>query len=370
MYINSQGRTISLGDELGKGGAANVFRMANNKNVAVKIFRPEYLNKERSLGKRLEQLYKLSQAADLSIRYGQEARSVGSWPTDIVKDKRGVVVGFTMDTVHNGIDLTHVIFARDENSAFYKFRNKPYYDQWKDFFLYSPSTLKNRFILCYYLAFSFGRIYHLKDRTGQEIDLELCNFDVKPNNILVSLDEVQGQKHIIPYILDLDNLTLKNNTGILAPSHPQFTPEYMSPEAITLMKKGSTGNQHGPNHLVSKLDKHYDYYSIAVIFYQILLNTHPFEGVLGKTRFTDGTNRDFYIENRCFPWGKNGKFLQISSPYHYNFEKFTNELQQLFIRALDADIPSKRPSMGEWSNAFLNALRQQNLNFETLFQFP
>jgi DNA-binding helix-hairpin-helix protein with protein kinase domain len=156
MYTNSRGQTIILGNELGKGGAATVYTHGTDKSKAVKIFKPDFLTKELTIGKRLEQLNKLSNVAQLEINFGQSQKAIGSWPREIVKDRNGRIVGFTMDTVNNGIDLTQVIFARDVNSAFYKYRNKPQYNLWINTFLYHPNSIRNRFVLSYYLSIYFA----------------------------------------------------------------------------------------------------------------------------------------------------------------------------------------------------------------------
>ncbi len=353
MYKNSAGQTITLGNAIGKGAAAVVYHHGLDKSQAIKIFKPEYLLKEHTLPKRLELLKKLSDNAMLYANFGKLQRPIGSWPKETIYDRTGKLVGYSMDTFRNGIDLSQVIFARDSTTAFYKHRNESYYNHWINTFLYHPNLLKNRFLLCYYLSVYFEKIYDLKNRNGQSIDLELCNFDVKPNNILVSIEVLSGQKYICPYILDLDNLTLKNESGTLSPVHPQITPEYKAPE--------------GP------VDKYYDYYSIAVIFYQLLFNIHPFMGIQGGTRFTDGTEMDFFVRNKCFPWGRNRKFLSKTTQdniQHRNFTKISPALQQLFIRAFDSDIPNKRPEMKEWNAAFHQMISNQPSGFSNLFSFP
>jgi len=352
MYKDSSGSPIPLGNELGKGAAAKVYLHGGDRSKAVKIFKPEYLSKEHTLPTRLRQLHRLSQAAHLEVEYAGRPKSVGSLPRDIVLDRTGAVVGFTMDTVRNGIDLTQVIFARDPKTAFYKYRNKPTYQRWLGTFLYHPDGLRNRFILSYYLSVSFEKLYDLKTREGKPLDLDLCNFDIKPNNIMVSLESLAGKNLIIPYILDLDNLTLSNSTGRMSPVHPQFTPEYKAPE--------------GP------VDKYFDYYSIAVIFYQLIFDIHPFHGVMGGTRFTDGTEMDFFVRNKCFPWGRNRKFLSQETQQdtrHSNFTKISQELQGLFLRAFDSDMPKTRPAMKEWSNAFVRFLQDPPGPFSKLFRF-
>jgi hypothetical protein len=44
-------------------------------------------------------------------------------------------------------------------------------------------------------------------------------------------------------------------------------------------------------------------------------------------------------------------------------------MQQLFIRAFDADSPSQRPSMSEWRNAFFAFLQNPAVKFDRLFLF-
>ena len=350
MYFNSSGISIKLGSSLGKGSAGEVFLHANDKSKAIKLFHPEYLQKEITLVSRIEKFYKLEQIADFNISYGAISRSVGTWPNDIVKDRNGKIVGYIMHTVNNGIDLSQIIFAYDHQKAFYKYKKESSrYQLWMNTFFYSGDNLRNRFILSYSLANSFDKIYNIKSKQGAPIQLDICNFDIKPLNILVSIEN--NTNNIVPFILDLDNLTLKNSTGKLGPTHPQYTPDYKAPE--------------GP------LDKYYDYYSIAVIFYQLIFSTHPFT-VKGGTRFTDGISTDFYVKNKCFAWGRNRKFLHketLDDFRHNNFNQIPVGLQKLFIRAFDSDFPSNRPSMSEWKKEFEVFISNKNTKFDSLFTF-
>jgi len=348
MYYNSTGISIKL--TLGKGSAGEVFLHAKDKSKAIKIFHPEYLQKEITLVSRIEKFYKLEQIADFNISYGTISRSVGSWPNDIVKDRNGKIVGYMMNTVNNGIDLSQIIFAYDHQKAFYKYKKDSVrYQLWMNTFFYNSDNIRNRFILSYSLANSFDKIYNIKSKQGVPIQLEVCNFDIKPLNILVSIEN--NTNNIVPFILDLDNLTLKNSTGKLGPTHPQYTPDYKAPE--------------GP------LDKYYDYYSIAVIFYQLIFSTHPFT-VKGGARFTDGISTDFYVKNKCFAWGRNRKFLHeetLNDFRHNNFKQIPLGLQKLFSRAFDSDFPSNRPTMTEWKNEFQKFLLDKKIKFNSIFTF-
>jgi DNA-binding helix-hairpin-helix protein with protein kinase domain len=350
-YRTLTGKTVTLGDELGKGGAAKVYLNQLNKDQAIKIFHPEILIKDPGIDIRLRKLVEIGKQLQLQIEYKGNStnwiKPLGSFPQDLVFDIKGKTVGFIMPTMKDGIDLTNIVFARD-NSAFYKIRDKPHYDFWLNNFIYQPGSLRNRFVLCYYIAQAFAKLYNLKDPYGNKIDLQLCNFDIKPANIMVSPVSHGNEHHVMPFLLDLDNLTLQNKSGRLAPKHPQFTPEYKAPEG--------------------HLDHYYDYFSIAVIFYQLILDIHPFEGLQGKTRFTDGTTRDFFMEKQCFPWGKNGKFLEISEK-HYNFSRLPDYLRNLFILAFDGNIRHTRPDMQSWCNALFTIVQDKSINFGKLFTF-
>jgi serine/threonine protein kinase len=277
---------------------------------------------------------------------------VGSLPKDVLLDSSRRIVGYMMDTVDNGINMEEIVFARNPATAFYKHRNKPNYDLWLGTFLYQPPMIRNRFILCYYLAHAFDRMYSIRTKSGQKLDVEICNFDIKPKNVLVSIDTIDGRPNIVPFILDLDNVTISNETGRLAPLHPQFTPEYRAPE--------------GP------IDRYYDYYSIAVLFYQLIFDIHPFN-VLGGTRFTDGTEMEFFVRNKCFAWGRNRKFLSQQTqgdPRHNNYTRLSSGMQGLFLRAFDSDLPSQRPTMKEWINAFEAMLQDTSVDFKRLLNIP
>ena len=86
MYKTSSGQSLKLGKELGKGGAANVYIHGTDKSKAIKIFKPQILQKEINLAKRIEKLNQLSQIADIEIPFGGAKKTIGAWPKDIVLD--------------------------------------------------------------------------------------------------------------------------------------------------------------------------------------------------------------------------------------------------------------------------------------------
>ena len=357
-YLDDDGKTINLGGQIGKGASATIFRDKRNSNRAIKIYNPAYLSKHPNLRRRLLKLVELSAQADFEILLGGKMRSIGAFPKGLVTDEDKNLVGFIMDSF-NGINLTEIIYAKNATTAFYKYsvkgnayQGQDHYNGWMDSFLYSNQGLRNRFILAYSLAQCCSKLVEVRVKSSRRrFDLQCLNFDLKPCNILVRFenDRTSGKKLVIPFLLDLDNITLKTNLGTLGPSSPNVTPEYFAPE--------------GPTSI------YYDYYSLAIIFYQLFIGIHPFEGVQGDSRFRDGTERSFFMQNRCFPGGQNRKYLRCSQE-HQRFEKLPKNIRALFCRALDAQNLSDRPSPREWQTNLQDVLTDKAVDFTAMFNLP
>lgn len=357
-YLDQDGKKILLGGQLGRGASATIFKDQRNSNRAIKIYNPAHLEKEPKLQKCLLKLMELSAQADFEIPLGGKMRSIGAFPRGLVTDEDKNLVGFIMDSF-DGVNLTEIIYAKNATTAFYKYsvkgnayQSQDHYNGWLDSFLYSNQGLRNRFILVYTLAQCYCKLNEIRAKSScRRFELECLNFDCKPDNVLVRLenDQKSGKKLIIPFLLDLDNITLKTNLGSLGPSSPNVTPEYMAPEGPTSV--------------------YFDYYSIAIIFYQILIGIHPFEGIQGDSRFRDGTERSFFMKNRCFPGGQNRKYIRCSQE-HQRFDKMPKSLRTLFCRALDAQNLSDRPTPREWQITMEAVLTDQALDFSTMFNLP
>ena len=354
-YFNSIGKKVLLGKEIGKGAAATVFTDSSNPNIAIKLFHDEVLIKEKNLIHRLKKLFELTKIVDFTIKIGPHVKSLGSFPGELVFNSSKQLVGYQMELIQKGISLSEIVEGRNPSTAFKSIlKNKKdpqLYNQFINHFLYDPkSTIYNRLVLCRNLALVFSKMYPPRTKSGSLIDLKILNFDIKPLNIMVQLFPVDGKFAIVPYILDLDNVTLKTKTQILSPVSPQITLEYKAPELPT--------------------DEYYDYFSLAVILYQLIFDTHPYT-VLGGTRFSDSSQNHYFINNHCFAWGKNRKFLSDGTKNdwrHNNFNKVSPEIQNLFIRAFDSQIPNQRPTPLEWFEELRKFLINNQGKMHNLFQ--
>jgi DNA-binding helix-hairpin-helix protein with protein kinase domain len=354
-YFNSSGKRLVLGKELGKGGAARVYCDSSNPNTAIKIFHDQVLQKEKNLTFRLKKLVQLTQFVDFSLKIGAQIRYLGSFPRELVIDSSKNVVGYQMERIQNGIELSEIVEGRNIQTAFQSIKIKKkddkLYNQFINQFLYdTQNTIYNRFVLCRNIALAFSKMYPPKSSDGKTIGVRILNYDIKPQNILVYTIPVSGSFAIVPYILDVDNFTLETQSKVLSPVSPQITPHYRAPE--------------GP------LDEYYDFFSLAVILYQLIFDTHPFT-VRGETRFRDGDTAEYYINNRCFAWGKNRKFLtpQTKNDWrHNNWQFISPQLQTLFIRALDSEIRTNRPTPSEWFKELQAFIMVNKGKLNTLFK--
>jgi DNA-binding helix-hairpin-helix protein with protein kinase domain len=153
--------------------------------------------------------------------------------------------------------------------------------------------------------------------------------DLKPENLMVSQDA-------IPTMVDLDSIQVPQ-IGSDHLRSPVGTPGYMPPElhGITL-----TGADRTPRH---------DAFSLAVIIYQILLGTHPFQGrYLGSG---DPPDEDEAIRRGW--WTGDPRSLVVEGRAHVAFGILNPELQSLFRACFGEGLrsPGRRPTAAAWHNA-------------------
>ena len=157
------------------------------------------------------------------------------------------------------------------------------------------------------------------------------NGDLKPDNFLIN---ARGGVSLV----DLNTVQVKAGRKY----YPSFvaTPDYVPPE----YQDNPTG----------KKPMSFDLFSMAVIFYQILVGIHPFAYSV-KGANTVGTTIQEHIRSGKFACGKNRKHFTLS-PQHQRFDNLPDSLKELFKRAFEG-AASRRPSAREWMNV-LTAIRK------------
>ena len=153
------------------------------------------------------------------------------------------------------------------------------------------------------------------------------NGDLKPDNFLIN---ARGGVSLV----DLNTVQVQTGRKL----YPSFvaTPDYVPPEF--------QGNPTG------KMPVSFDLFSMAVVFYQILVGVHPF-AYSDKGSGAKGTSIQDHIRSGKFACGKNRNSFTLS-PQHQRFDHLPDSLRILFQKAFEGPA-SKRPTAREWMNALM-----------------
>lgn len=299
------GKTVKLTDQIGKGGAGSIHKVYRKRSVVAKVlFRPTK-DTEIRIKEMVKDFQKGKINLDLNWRNNIKTK-LGTWPIDLLYDNQKKFKGFLMPKA-SGIEL-QLISSNNFNK----------YPKYKNF-----SKLRNKLILCQRLAVVFSNFY----KSGN-----YSNGDIKPQNIYV---DDKG----FPMILDLDNLTINNKT----PKDKQGTPGYMAHDYSD--------------------DIYTDYFSIAIIFYELIFGLHPYIGSAKNDKIVETQDK---IKNRMFVHGRKKRNFHVIPPPHEAFKQVINkEIQILFHQAFDLDDPKKRPNMEKWAKTLQNFILSKNIFKDT-----
>ena len=148
--------------------------------------------------------------------------------------------------------------------------------------------------------------------------------DIKPENILMTLQAGIS-------LVDVDSIQIVDN-GKLLFKNEASTPEYCPPEYL--------------NHPSTIKPVSFDLFSIAVLFYQILIGTHPYTYTVRTSQKQNDIAGN--IRSGYFACGKNKKTFN-TPPCHLLFDYLPKELQAFFLRAFEGN-PDSRPTALEWKD--------------------
>lgn len=241
------------------------------------------------------------------------------WPKALTYDIRGRVVGFVMSLAfpksRNIYILTY--YSKGKTIA-HRFKSDT--DWFGKYERTSGDGILNRLKMMANISQAFYQIH----KSGNYVVS-----DVKPENILASSSGLIS-------IVDTDSFQIAENDRLLFEA-PVATPEYCAPELYVQILNNKPLSQSN------------DLFSLAVLYYQILIGVHPFSGVRMLPPFDtdDYSELKEKIKRSLFIYGSNRRYIQPLDPNpHAFFERIPKALQRMFIRAFDA--PNYRPSMEEW----------------------
>ncbi len=200
--------------------------------------------------------------------------------------------------------------------------------EWKRFELGQSEAQNLRIKLCHNIAAAVGQLHN-------ENHGAFALMDLKPDNIIVL-----PNGHVS--IIDIDSVQILRDGKVIFHSNAR-TPEYTPPEAY---KKEVSPNR-----------SNWDCFSMAIIFYRLLLGIHPYTGTC-KAPFANINENSQLIEHGLFPMGRNKHQFEVIPVPHQKFLMLDGRIKNQFIRCFDQshDDPSLRPSAREWLQTFVDIL--------------
>lgn len=322
-------------DAMSSGGEGSVYRLQGQdswiptgrkitKRACAKIFNQGFLSKH---GKMMEEKLMFMTTKDNVPRFLDDHNDSTNlfqlcWPMSLLYDApNGNFVGFMMYyALEDSVPLSTITVQRSDN--YFKMQermgklNRTEKDIYKKF-----EDPRSRMPFVYNIALVINYIHAL----GHYV-----NGDIKPDNFLIN---ARGGVSLV----DLNTVQVEAGRKF----YPSFvaTPDYVPPEC----QSNPTG----------KKAMSFDLFSMAVVFYQLLVGVHPFAySVKGKN--TIGTSIQEHIRSGKFACGKNRKSFTLS-PQHQRFDMLPESLKDLFQRAFEGPA-SRRPTALEWVNT-IKAIR-------------
>lgn len=299
----------------GEGALYTVLKPVKYQHCVAKLYHPKKRTRQRA-----NKLHYLVQHPPVFEDEAQE--NLVSWPLGLLEQRKRFI-GFLMPRAI-GRSLEILATAKMPN----------YLPQrWQRFALGSTGALELRQKVCFNIAVA---LYHIH-KTGRYIMV-----DFKPDNILI-------QENGLVSLVDMDSIEIVNGQQVLFPA-AVTTPEYAPPEYHLLKQRKEA------------LDVSWDTFSMAIIFYKILLGIHPFAATTQGAYETvvglgDKLKHGLYVHNQELKH----HFSVIPLP-HLEFYNFPRALQYLFsacfVQGLEQ--PELRPKAEDWCMA-LGTAQQKNI---------
>jgi len=303
--LTSKGEKIILEDKpIAKGGEGEVRKIispAHYKKNCVKIYKEKYRTEERE--KRIR--FMINNAPNPLPAKAQTTLLIG-WPIETIYDLNNNFIGFMMPIAFpDSVKLNHLTGTTSLKNDWLKFARENRF-------------MVNRYKLMQNIAIFMYSLHHTK---------KYVLVDFKPDNVLVSHS---GQVTII----DTDSIQITDGQQLLFEA-TATTAKYTPPENYKVVEKTK--------------EQTWDYFSLSVVFYELLLGVHPYNGIIPKFQ-SNGKITD-NIRDDVFPFGNNAhkiKFPDPPSPNpHKEFKKLPQNVQDMFIRSFSLNI-KQRTSVREW----------------------
>lgn len=248
------------------------------------------------------------------------------WPLEVVYDGQRNFIGFIMPLAFSNSEKLIELTAKKLSKKL-----DPIWAEKFDRRLGASSMISRLKLIC-----NIAIPIHILHATGKYVFR-----DFKPDNVLVTNN---GSITLV----DMDSIQICENGRLLFPAGTLGTPGYMPPEHYS-KNIGSNINL--------AIEKSWDYFSVGVVFYQIIFGLHPY--VVTPLISRDSNSNEIYqnIADNLFPFGPNATKISNYPPPHNNFRHIPNELQQLFKNSFSSNA-SARPTLESWIRTVKDVIRK------------
>lgn len=312
----SSGRIVTLADKpFAKGGEGAVHQVIVPKNTGLcaKIYFPKERNSDRK--RKIEYM-------------------INHQPPNIKKDK--YIICWPQSGLYQGTDFFGFLMplAFKDSAELYELctpKINQKYSNWEHTYGRNHSKgIKSRLKLCTNLSIAIHVIHKFKS---------YVMVDLKPQNVLVTKN---GKVSLI----DCDSMQISNKKHVIFPAKVA-TPEYVPPE----------GNKINPSK--NKVPHTWDYFSMAIMFYEVIFGLHPYAATF-KGKYKNSTTLDAKIKDGLYVHGSNKSHISITPNLHKNYDILPHNIKQLFDRAFNQGHknPSVRPAASEWGAIIYKELKK------------
>ena len=330
IYQGKSGTTYTIEEvAIASGGEGSIYAIQGNKDLVLKIFKPDRRthNREEKLLKMVE--YQLDE---------EQLRQI-NWPQDVVYDDTGFV-GYVMPRLWENRNL-NVVYSTKDNKL----------------------DLRHRMLIAYNLCAAVDTVHSLNQVCG----------DLNPQNICVNLN-LESESALRVTLVDTDSYHITD--GDRTHRCEVGLANYLAPEIQRKMANG----QDLKSADLPTYTKETDLFALAVHIFALLMNgCHPFAcakqtntGYENTMEVMDDKEQESVvlpqpienIRDGFFPFcqEKEGVTYPLYAP---NFGSLPVDIQNMFVRAFIDGYhdPTKRPSTEDW----LLVLRkcQSPLHYET-----
>ncbi len=299
--IDSKGRPIELGDEIGKGGEGSVFEVNGRSMLAVKIYHQKPLSEDQ-----------ITKLETMTTQWSQSLESISAWPHSLVFD--------TQSKRPCGLLMPKIVGTRQLHELYGSTNRR----------LYFPEAHWHHMVLA---ARNVAAAFQAFHAAGIVVG------DVNQGNLMV--DETMRVR-----MIDCDSFQITN--GEKTYFCPVGTPHFTPPELQGMNLRDVCRTQ---NH---------DAFGMAVlIFHLLFVGRHPFAGrYRGRGEMTIVKA----IAERRFAFSKHrAETLVEPPPASLQITDLPPKVSALFEAAFRADVENgdERPSAGQWIAELETLIKQR-----------